>query len=164
VTLIITGLVMVVVTPISWSDYRLSQRIQHGPEVVGTLHSEWVTSTSDRTGTHHTTHFDVAFFAGSSNRPIETQVSAPGQYYSEPTGSPIAIRYDPADPREAELPGHPNHTLGAAVLVTVLTPLPLVLAFVLARRVSRASRLNKRLRLGARQAPVGTGSTHVETR
>lgn len=121
----IGALVLVIVAPVTWSQYLESQRIQHGPETSAVLRQEWISSYSDRYGTHHTTHFMVAFDTANQQL-VTTQIDAPGSWTTEPVGARFAIRYDPSSPQHAELPGAPAHSLGTAVTTTVIGALCLV--------------------------------------
>jgi hypothetical protein len=155
-------LLLVLLAPIAWSGYNLSQKIQHGPEVTAKLLSQWVSSSTDRTGTSYTTHFSVTFYVDTRHTFVTTQISARGYFSSQPAGSQIYIRYNPANPLQAELPGHPNHSFTAAVVMTGLALLVLAaspwLVPRLWRRVRRAPQM-------AHEGAEGTGhrlSTAVE--
>ena len=156
ISLVVVALTMLVIVPVTWSDYALSQRIQHGPETLAKVRSEWVTSSTDRYGTHHTTHLDVSFYDPLTGRTISTQVEAPGEFSMVPAGGVVQVRYDPSNPANAELPGYPNHTLwlsivltGVALLLWVITGL-LILRWVRVGRITRRSEAN-----AARERPFG---------
>ena len=138
--------VLLVVAPVSWAQYMESQRIQHGPQVNAALRSEWITQYSDRSGTHHTTHFDVAFLT-LAHRMVLTEVDARGSWTMERAGSLFPIRYDPGAPMHAELPGAPDHTLASAIVPTVTAALMGAVALSTGLGIRRARR--RRERLGA---------------
>jgi hypothetical protein len=56
--------------------------------VPATIQREWMTAASDWYGTHHTTHFDVAFFTA-TGVPVHTVVNANGEYKLLPAGAGI---------------------------------------------------------------------------
>ena len=131
---------IIVLVPLSWRDYLESRRIQHGPEVVATLHNESITSSSDRYGTHHTTHFAVSFttLTGES---VTTVVKAHGQYNQLPEGYRFPIRYDPDSPRHAELPRAPDSSLSSAVILSVIAAFAVVTVGGFGRRIIRIRRI-----------------------
>lgn len=144
VAVVVGTVVLVVVAPVSWVQYMESQRIQHGPQVTAALRSEWITEYSDRSGTHHTTHFDVAFLT-TEHQLVLTEIDAPGSWTMERAGSLFPIRYDPSSPKHAELPNAPNHSLASAVVPSVAAALMcgLVVSGGLGyRRVRRRRRLS----------------------
>ena len=142
---------MLVLVPITWHNYQESQRIQHGPQVLATLQSENITSTSGRSGTHYTTHFHV-IFTTQAGEPISAVVNAHGRYNELPYGYEFGIRYDPHSPSHAELPGAPNTSLTDAVLLTAFA------GFVLATIGGSLVR-GRQVRRRARAHPLGVGSS-----
>lgn len=142
---------LLVLVPLTWRNYQESQRIQHGPEVVATLRSEDITSTSGRSGTHYTTHFHVAFTT-QTGEPISTVVNAHGHYDELPPGYPLSIRYDPRSPSHAELPGAPDTSLTDAVFLTVIGGVALA---TIGGGALRAARVRRR----TRAHPLGVGTS-----
>ena len=130
--------ILIVATVIEWPQYRESQRIQHGPEVLANVDREWVTTSHDRTGTWHTTHFQVTFNT-IDGRPVSTTVDAGGVYRTLQTGQQLQIRYDPGDPSRAELPSKPRHTIAVIYYLLGLTLLASALAAFMAWRAKTAS-------------------------
>lgn len=143
------AVVLLIVAPVTWGKYFESQRIQHGPETTAVLQREWVTNYSDRYGTHHTTHFDVAFDTP-SGRLVNTEMNEPGSWTIEPVGDRLAIKYDPSSPQNAELPGAPANTEAAAIATTVGAGVALVIVGLLTAGFWRARRRrwSKTLALG----------------
>jgi hypothetical protein len=141
----IGSLVLLVVAPVTWSQYIESQRIQHGPQALAVLQREWITAYSDRYGTHHTTHFDVAFDT-TGQQLIVTEIHAPGSWTMEPAGDRLVVRYDPSAPQHAELPGAPEHSIVAAITTTVVGALCAVMFGAMVYVMRRA-------RIRRRQAP-----------
>lgn len=126
-----------VLTSVQWLNYLESRRIQNGPEALATLQREWQTQYSDRGGTHHTTHFQVSFLS-TTNQSINAVVDARGRYNQLPPGDRFQIRYDPGRPTRAELPGAPMHSLGEALVLTVLAMLLLFGSGIAVRAVRRS--------------------------
>ena len=154
--------VFVLLAPVAWSGYNLSQRIQHGPEVTAKLLSQSVTSSTDRTGTSYTTHFRVTFYDVTRHAFITTQISANGYYSSQPAGSSIYIRYNPADPFQAELPGHPNHSFTTAVVMTIFALLILAASPWLVPRFWRRARRAPERAKGSPMEPNNRMSSIVQ--
>jgi hypothetical protein len=150
-SLAIAGITLLILTPVTWSNYFESQRIQHGPEVVATLRSEWITSTSDRTGTHYTTHFAVTFDT-TDHHFVTTTISAHGSYELEHLGYRMTIRYDPGAPQDAELPGAPNNTITSALVVTAVAVFFCLIFVGLMRGLIRV----RRARLVSRMSTAST--------
>ncbi len=153
--------VLTVMVPVTWSDYALSQRIQHGTKVIGELRSEWVTSTTDRSGTHHTTHFDVTF-TDSTQAQVTAQIEAHGLYGQWPAGHPILVVYNPSDPAQAELPGHPNHTFVSALVVSAVTVVLWLMSVVYARSWRRVRRIKRQAGLSHRAHEQSSPTVHVD--
>jgi hypothetical protein len=173
----VAGLVALpVISGLAWRGYEESARIQKGPTALATLEREWTTSYSDRSGTHHTTHFRVRFnplqcFASGAARgagpycryatPIETTVNAHGVYDILPAGDRLHVRYDAASPTHAELPGRRMNTRTTAVAVTVITVV-VIGVMVVTWLTTRRSRLRRRelhaqvLAAGGLSAPPST--------
>ena len=149
---------MVVLVPTVWGDYFLSQRVQNGPEALATLQTEWVTSTSGRTGTQYTTHFDVSFLTRDGHEE-STEVVAPGILQTLAPGRTLWVRYDPSNPTSAEIPGLPNHTLDGALLVSGAAFLVWLTAALMVRSMVRARRLKRLARTqGSSRPQIVTGS------
>ena len=149
---------MVVLVPTVWGDYFLSQRIQNGPEALATLHTEWVTSTSGRTGTQYTTHFDVSFLTRNGHEE-STEVIASGLLQTLAPGRTLWVRYDPSNPTNAELPGHPNHSPSGALLVSGAALLVWLVAALMVRSVMKTRRLKRLARTqGSSRPQIVTGS------
>jgi len=130
--------ILVVATVIEWPHYKESQRIQHGPEVLANVEREWTTTSHDRTGTWHTTHFQVAFNTIGGG-PVSTTVDAGGIYQPIRMWQQLQIRYDPGDPAQAELPNEPRHTIAVIYYLLGLTLLASALAAFMAWRAKMAS-------------------------
>ena len=107
------------------------------------LQSESITETSGRTGTHHTTHFLVTFTTLTGEQ-VATQVDAHGRYQELPPGSIFQVRYDPASPRHAELPGAPMDSLASALIITIIAVVGVLTGVSIARGVVRNRRRRQR--------------------
>lgn len=153
--------ILTVMVPVTWSDYTLSQRIQHGTKVIGELRSEWVTSSTDRYGTHHTTHFTVTF-TDSAQAQVTTQIEAHGLYEPWPAGHPILVVYNPSDPAQAELPGHPNHSFHSALAISAVTVLLWLMSLVYARSWLRIRRIKRRAGLSHPVHEPSSPTVHVD--
>ena len=141
---VVAVVVLIVLVPVTWRGYLESQRIQHGPSALATLQQERTTETSDRSGTHHTTHCLVNFTTQAGQQ-VTTTVDAHGRYRVLDPGFRFAVRYDPGSPRRAELPGRPMNSLATAVFVTVFAGVALVTLVSIGTVVLRARRRRREL-------------------
>jgi len=132
--------ILLVLTPLRWRDYSESRRIQRGPETVAALSREWQTEYSGRSGTHHTTHFQVSFTTD-AGQPVDTVVDAHGKWSQLNPGDRLHVRYDPGSPKHAELPNAPMNTLISVLLPTGLLVAVIVFALWRGLLLLRARRL-----------------------